>query len=131
MEVIFEVLFEIFGELILQVVFEALAEVGIHLTRKEGAEARPRSGWRLMVGYTLLGLIVGGVSLLVFSHSLAHSHNGRLATLLLVPLLAALSTVMLGKLRTRKGQALAGIDRFMYAYLFALSMASVRYSWAQ
>ncbi|WP_342619633.1 hypothetical protein [Rhodoferax sp. GW822-FHT02A01] len=130
MEFIFEVLFEIFGELILQVLFEALAEVGIHLTRRH-ADAQPRSGWRLMIGYSVLGLIVGALSLLVFSHSLAHSHNGRLATLLLVPLLAALSTVLLGKLRTRKGQTLAGIDRFMYAYLFALGMASVRYCWAQ
>jgi hypothetical protein len=130
MEFIFEVLFEIFGELILQVLFEALAEVGVHLTRRQSADA-PRSGWRLMIGYTVLGLLAGALSLLVFSHSLAHTRNGRLATLLLVPLLAALSTVLLGKLRVRKGQALAGIDRFMYAYLFAMAMACVRFAWAQ
>jgi hypothetical protein len=130
MEVIFEALFEIFGELILQVLFEALAEVGVHLTRKDTSEQAPRSPTLLVVGYAVLGVIAGAASLLVFSQSLAHTHNGRLATLLLVPLAAALTTVLLGRWRVRKGQTPAGIDRFMYAYLFALGMASVRYVFA-
>lgn len=130
MEIIFEALFEIFGELILQVLFEALAEVGIHLTRKDAGTQPPRSRTLLVMGYALLGVVAGGVSLLVFSQSLAHTHNGRLATLVLVPLAAALSTVWIGRLRARKGQTPAGIDRFMYAYLFALGMACVRYVFA-
>ena len=130
MEVIFEALFEIFGELILQVLFEALAEVGVHLTRKDTSGQAPRSPTLLVVGYAVLGVIAGAASLLVFSQSLAHTHNGRLATLLLVPLAAALTTMFLGRWRVRKGQTAAGIDRFMYAYLFALGMASVRYVFA-
>lgn len=130
MEVIFEALFEIFGELILQVLFEALAEVGVHLTRKDASEQAPRSPTLLVLGYAVLGVIAGALSLLVFSQSLAHTHNGRLATLLLVPLAAAFSTILLGRWRVRKGQAQAGIDRFMYAYIFALGMACVRYVFA-
>jgi len=130
MEVIFEALFEIFGELILQVLFEALAEVGIHLRRKDANNQPPRSRTLLVIGYALLGVIAGGVSLLVFSHSLAHTHNGRVVTLLLVPLAAALMTVWLGKWRARRGQEPVSLDRFMYAYLFALGMGCVRYAFA-
>lgn len=130
MESLFEALFEIFGELILQVLFEALAAVGVHITRKDASEQAPRSPTLLVVGYAVLGIIAGALSLLVFSQSLAHTHNGRLATLLLVPLAAALTTVMLGRWRVRKGQTPADIDRFMYAYLFALGMACVRYVFA-
>lgn len=130
MEVLFELLFEIFGEVLLQVVFEALAEVGIHLTRGRVAHAQSRSKWRLMLGYSILGALAGAVSLLLFSHSLAHSHNGRLATLLLAPVIAAATTVALGKWRTSKGQEPVPLDRMAYAYLFALGLAAVRYAWA-
>jgi len=130
MEALFELLFDIFGELLLQIVFEALAEAGIHLTHGEVKHPESRSKWRLMLGYPLLGAMAGGLSLLVFSHSLAHGHNGRLATLLLAPVFAAASTVAIGRWRACRGQEAVGIDRIAYAYLFALGMAIVRYHWA-
>jgi len=130
MEVLFELLFEVFGEAILQIIFEALAEVGIHVTRGRVDHAASTSKWRLMVGYPLLGAMVGGLSLLVFSHSLAHNPTARLATLLLAPLVAACATVAIGRWRTRRGQDTVGIDRMAYAYLFALGFAAVRYRFA-
>lgn len=130
MEVLFELLFEIFGEALIQIVFEALAEVGIHLARGRVDHAQSRSKWRLMLGYSLLGLLAGGLSLLVFSHSLAHSPAARLATLLLAPMAAAATTVALGRWRARRGQEGVGIDRLAYAYLFALGFAAVRYRFA-
>lgn len=129
-EALFELVLETFGELILQVVLQALTEAGVHLTRQEKQEEAQRSPLLRLLGYALLGSIAGSFSLLVFSQSLAHTHNGRLATLLLVPLLAALCSVLMGRLRVRKGQTPADIDRFMYAYLFALAMACVRYVYA-
>lgn len=130
LEALLELLFETFGEVLLQILFEALAEVGIHLTRGRIEHPQSQSKWRLLLGYPLLGAIAGGVSLLVFSHSLAHSHGGRLATLLLAPVLAAASTVAIGHWRVRRGQQVVNIDRTAYAYLFALGMAAVRYHWA-
>lgn len=129
-EFLFEVLFEIFGDVLLQVVLEALAEVGVHLTRGKTEQLQPRSAWRLMLGYSLFGAIVGGLSLLVFPMALAHTNTGRTATLLIAPLVAALSTVALGRMRVKRGQQPAGIDRFMYSYLFALALAVVRHVWA-
>ena len=122
-------LFEVFGEAILQVVFEVLAEVGIHLARGKAPHAESRRAWRL-VGYPILGAMVGGLSLLVFSHSFAHSHAARVATFLLAPLAAAGSVVFLGILRAKRGQEPVALDRFVYGYLFALGFACVRYVWA-
>jgi uncharacterized membrane protein len=120
-------LLEVFAEALLQIAMEALAEVGIHLARGKVEHPESRSKWRLIVGYPILGAIAGGLSLLVFPHSLAHGHNGRLATLLLVPVFAAATTVALGRWRARRGQEPVNIDRMAYAYLFALGMAAVRY----
>jgi len=129
-EALFELLLETFGELILQVVLQALTEVGVHLTRHEKQEEAQRSPILRLLGYALLGSFAGSLSLLVFPLSLAHTHSGRLATLLLVPLLAALCSVGIGRIRVRKGQTPADMDRFMYAYLFALAMACIRYLFA-
>ena len=130
MEVLFELLFEFFGEVILQVVFEALAEVGIHLRRDAQRDPESRSAWRLVLGYPLLGAILGGLSLLLFPNSLAHAHAARIATFLLAPVAAGLAMVALGAWRARHGQQRNSLDRFVYAYLLALGMAAVRYVWA-
>lgn len=127
MEFLIEVLLEICGEAILQIVFEALAEVGIHITRGKWRHTGARSVWRLVVGYLLLGVILGGLSLLVFSQSFAHSHFARVATLLLAPLGAAGATMVLGSLLRRCGQAPVKLDQFLYAYLFAVGFAWVRF----
>jgi hypothetical protein len=129
-ELLFELLFEIVGDVLLQVVLEALAEVGVHLVRGKMEHPKSTTAWRLMVGYTLFGAIVGGLSLLVLPAALAHSEVGRTATLLIAPVCAALSTVAIGRIRVKRGQEPAGIDRFMYSYLFALALAVVRHLWA-
>ena len=129
-ELLFELIFEIFGEVLLQIVLEALAEAGVHLVRGRTEHPKSTTAWRLMLGYTLFGAIVGGLSLLLVPHALTHSHAGRIATLLVAPLCAALSTVAIGRLRVRRGQQPVGLDRFMVSYLFALSLAVVRHLWA-
>jgi hypothetical protein len=112
-EVLFELLFEVFGEALLQVAFEALAEVGIHVTRGKVAHAESRSAWRLVLGYPMVGAIAGGPSLVVMSHSFAHTHAARVATLVLAPLAAASATTAIGVVRARRGQQLVSLDRFV------------------
>ena len=42
-----------------------------------------------------------------------------------------LAMMMLGRLRAKKGQDLVQLDRFGYAFTFALSMALIRFFWAR
>ena len=130
MEVLFELIFEIFGEVILQIVFEALAEVGIHLIRPKDRQGDAPSVGRLVIGYPLIGAVAGALSLLLFPHSFTHTHPARIATLVLAPFVAAASMVLLGAARARQGQQLVSLDRFAYAYLFALGPGVIRFIFA-
>jgi hypothetical protein len=133
MEFLFELFFELFGEIFVQVLFESLAEVGIHIFRKrkgdQGEGAAP-STWRLVIGYSALGLLAGAVSLMIFPNSLMHTRAGRITSLVLSPIASGLAMAMIGAWRKKRGQQTLDIDRFAYGYVFALAMALVRFNWA-
>jgi hypothetical protein len=129
LEFIFELLFEFFGELLLQIIFELLAELGLRTARD--VERAPPKAWLAVLGYVLMGAAAGGLSLWIMPQLLMHSHNAQLANLLLTPLLAGAAMTALGAWRARREQTLMRLDRFTYGYLFALSMAVVRYAFGQ
>ena len=123
-----EAIVEILGELLLQLVLEVLAEVGLHAVR-EPLRARPNPALAA-TGYLLFGLAAGALSLLVAPHSFVHG-DARLLNLVLAPLLAGLAMRALGAWRTRRGQAVVRLDRFLYGYLFAVALAIVRFQFAR
>lgn len=128
MEFVFEFLLQLLGELALQALFELLAELG--LRSLADTLGRPRNAWLSSIGFLLWGILAGGISLLIFSRSAIHNPQLRLANLVVTPVLVGTGMMLLGRLRERKGQELVRLDRFGYAFLFALSMAAVRYIWA-
>lgn len=121
-----ELLVEVFGELLLQLLFEALAEIGLHVFRKPGGDANP-SAWLRAAGYVLLGLLAGGLSLWLHPQSFIHSTAGRLGNLLLAPVAVGLGMSILGAWRRQRGQQTLGLDHFAYGYVFALAMSLVRF----
>ncbi|MCJ2187784.1 hypothetical protein [Novosphingobium beihaiensis] len=128
MEFLFELLFQFLGELLLQFLVELFAEMGMHAM---GQVFSRRPSPRLAVaGFTLWGIVAGAISLVVFPHSAIHNPALRLANLFLTPLLAGGGMLLLGRLRAKKGQDLVRLDRFGYAFLFAFTMALMRYNWA-
>lgn len=128
MEFLFELLFQFFGELFLQLVLEFFAEMGL---RSLGQVLRKKPNRRLAIaGYTLWGALAGGISLLMFPHSAIHDPALRLANLAVTPILMGLAMMLLGKLRAARGQELMRLDQFGYGFLFAFTMALVRYNWA-
>lgn len=126
MEILFELLFEFVGELLLQVVFEAIAEVGLHRVRNP--LRKPPNPWLAAIGYAIFGAVAGGLSLLVFPALFMPSHGARLANLIVAPILAGAAMAALGAWRRRHDQDLIRLDRFAYGYIFALAMAAVRFA---
>jgi nitroreductase len=122
-----ELLVEVFGELLLQLLFEGLAEIGLHVFRKPDGGQADRGAWLRALGYGLLGLLAGGLSLWLRPQSFIHSSLGRLGNLLLVPVAMGLAMAIVGAWRKRRGQQILGIDHFAYGYVFALGMSLVRY----
>jgi uncharacterized membrane-anchored protein len=130
MEFLFELLFEFFGEIMVQVVFEALASAGLHIVRDPDAPPRTTNPWLLIFGYALLGAVAGGLSLLVFSHALVDAPTARLVNLVVAPVAGGLAMAVIGAWRQRRDMAGIALDRFTYGYVFAFAMALVRFHWA-
>jgi len=126
MEFLFELLFELFGEVLLQVLGELLAEWGVHLTRP-AERRRPPHPLFTLLGYALLGLAVGALSLLWLPHSLLPSKGLRLANLVLSPLLSGAVLAWIGHWRAQRGSPVPVRNRFMQGLVFAFAMAAVRY----
>jgi hypothetical protein len=124
-----ELLFQLLGELLLQAVFELLAELGVR--GLEETIKRPRSPWLSAIGFLLWGAMAGVISLLIFPASPMDDPILRQLNLIATPIVVGIGMMLLGRLREKKGQQLVRLDRFGYAFIFAFSMALVRFIWAR
>ena len=120
-----DAIFQLIGELLLQVVVEALGELGLH-SLGEPFRRKPNA-WMAALGYTLFGLIGGLLSLLVVTHLLVPPQYA-LANLVISPIVAGLVMSGIGSWRRRRGDPVLRIDRFGDAFLFALVFAGVRFA---
>ncbi|NLR39002.1 hypothetical protein [Novosphingobium sp. ERW19] len=128
MEFFFEIFLQFFGELIVQVLAEILADFG--LRAMADPLRKPRSPVLSTVGYALWGAIAGAISLFLFPASAIRNPVFRAINLAVTPLAIAAVMALLGKARNKRGRLLVRLDRFGYAYVFALFMAVVRFIWA-
>jgi hypothetical protein len=122
-----EFLFEVCGEFLVQLVLEALAEAGLHVA--SGEARKPPSPILAALGYALFGALAGGISVWIFPHNFVPA-PWRIANTLVTPVLAGWAMAALGAWRERRGQNRVRLDQFSYGYLFALSLALVRFNFA-
>ena len=125
MEFLLEALFQIAGEFLLQIFFEAAVELGLSWFNR--GDRRPVHPLVAVCGFFGWGLLAGFISLWPFPNSLIANHSLRILNLVFTPAAAGSVMTLIGKLRQRRGQALVGLDRFFYAFAFALAMALIRY----
>ena len=123
-----EALLEFIGEFLLQALVEALLELGLHsLAEPFNKQANP---WLAAAGYAIFGAVIGGLSLLLFPENLTPA-PWRIVNLIVTPLAAGTLMATIGRWRAKRGEHLFRIDRFSYGYLFALSLALVRFAFAE
>ncbi|MFZ6748851.1 hypothetical protein [Undibacterium sp. Ren11W] len=122
-----EFIFELLGEFLLQVIVEAFIEIGFHSFAEP--LRRPPNPWLAAIALILLGAILGGLSLLVFPNNLV-PQAWRVFNLIATPIAVGAAMTIIGAWRASSGQSLLRIDRFSYGYLFALSIALVRFNFA-
>jgi len=131
-------LFEILAELLLQLVVEFLAEIGVRWFDKTSRETRSRkpdrkeesSPWMAALGYAAFGAAAGYVSTLIFPEHMT-PEAWRYVHLLVTPVLAGIAMMLFGRWRQRRGDTVLRIDRFACGYLFALAFALVRLALAE
>ncbi len=141
MEFIFEIIFELFGELFIQIGGEAIADLFEFKVTQRRADRlgltahtpSPPTFWQALgkcLIYTVVGSAIGWLSIWLFPHLLIRNDVLQIVYIAIAPVLAALAMVWLGKWRHKRDQPAIGFDRFMYAYCFALSMAVIRHAYA-
>lgn len=129
MEFILEVLLQFFGEILLQLLFECLAELGFRSLAN--TLEKPQHPLFSTVGFMLWGAIAGGISLSIFPHSPISNTHLRQANLLITPIIVGGIMMLIGRERDRRGQHLVRLDQFGYAFVFAFTMALVRFIWVR
>lgn len=125
-----EVLAQILFEFILQIFGELLLALGVRALKEPLKKREERDLGFAFVGYSLLGLAIGGLSLLIFPHSFAHNPQARNIGLLLIPLLSGLVMAGLGWLHIRQGKRQIRLDSFSYGSICAFGIAIVRFKFA-
>ena len=129
MEFLLEVLFELFGEVILQLGFEFLARFGMpFVTTPFRRAAHPLVAG---LGYAALGGVAGGLSLWLLPALFIRSHALQVANALVTPLLCASVMSALGAWRRRHDRQTVLLDRFAYSFIFAFAMALLRLRFGQ
>jgi hypothetical protein len=118
-ELFADVLFEIAGEALLDLAQRAIAEV-----LETSSSMRPEFA---SLGYALLGVLAGGLSVLIFPHPLVRPSKIHGISLLVSPLVTGLVMFLIGSLLRRQGKKAVQIESFGYGFAFALGMALIRY----
>lgn len=127
MEIIAELLLGFIVEVVIPVVAEIAFDVLLHSLGQPFVARERRNSVLTGIGYCLFGLILGGLSLLVFPRSFVRSERFHGINLLITPLVAGLVMGAIGRWRERHGQAILRFDSFVYGFVFAFAMALVRF----
>jgi hypothetical protein len=128
-EFILEIIVQFLLELLVQVVGQFLFEVGLHALAEPFRKAP--NPLVAAFGYVLLGVILGALTVWLFPAYMVKIPALRWVNLVLTPVLVGCCMWLLGVWRLKHGQCVLRIDRFSYGYLFALSVALVRFVWAR
>ena len=120
-----EFIFQILGEILVQAIAEALVELGLHSLAEPFR--KPPNPWLAAVGYAIFGATAGGISIWLFPSNFVVGEVLRLVNLVVTPVAIGLLMCLMGTWRTRRGNSVLRIDRFSYGFLFAFSLALVRF----
>lgn len=133
-EIILQVLgwiFQFLGELLLQVLFEAIAELFGHAVKEPFRRPRPVRPWLAAMGYLIFGAAAGGFTVWLVPELFIKAQWLRTANLLLTPVVAGLVMEAIGSWRERRDKEVLRLESFAYGFCFAFAMAVVRYAFGK
>ena len=141
MEILFEILSALIG-LLLEALLELAAEAALDLFSRGVAgvltdlfeTSEGRNPVLAALGYAVLGVLAGALSIQVLPHPLVHrQHPSRFHGISLVvsPVITGFAMSALGSILRRHGKKVVPIESFWFGFAFALGMALVRFFFAK
>jgi hypothetical protein len=121
------IVFEVFGEALLQLAVEVIIALADRSVRSVSDESKAVNPVFAIAGYLSLGVAVGFVSLVLFPYPIFHPSKFHGVSLLASPILTGLAMSLMGTLLRRKGKQAMRIESFGYGFTFALGMAVMRF----
>ena len=118
-ELFFDVLFEVAGEALLDLVLRAIAKVFGRVPFANPVVAS--------AGFMVLGALAGGLSLVVFPHPIVPPTRLHGISVLISPIITGLVMSLIGSGLSRRGKKTTQIESFGYGFAFAFGMALTRY----
>lgn len=136
MEIFVEIIIQLVGwimqllcELLLQFFGELIAELIGRSVKEPFRRPKPIRPWLAAIGYGVFGAIAGTISLWVLPALFISVEWLRIVNLITTPIAAGLMMARLGAWREKRDQETIRLDTFAYGFIFALTMALVRFVW--
>lgn len=120
-----DVLLELILYVFVECAFELLSQA-FSTALKPEVRPGPISKILAGIGWFGIGAISGLLLTVFFPYRFIRITPFPEFSLLVIPVLAALTMVGIGRLRVWQGKPLVRLDRFAYAYIFAFGMALAR-----
>ena len=131
MEIIFELLFQLFLELIFHGLFEVFGNgVRRGLTSVPRKDDTPFDPLLEVSLYALMGAIAGGISLWLVPLHLLKSPALQVLSLAITPIILGFLFEGFGRWKTNNDKPRYLVDRFSYGFTFALTMGLIRFFFA-
>lgn len=115
---------EFLFEFLLQVVLEIFGDVVIHAVAEE---RRIRNVALAFLGYAAAGVCVGFATVYFFPSHFIDRPDLRTVNLAVTPVAIAAAMAWYGAVRRKREKDVVGFEKFIFAYVFALAVAAVRY----
>jgi hypothetical protein len=118
-------------EIIGQVVFEGLAELGWESVKHSARRERHSNPVLAATGHFVMGLFAGVLSLLIFGRRLTPQSNVRGLSLVLSPIGTGIAMHWMGKFWGERGRDRPALFSFRAGAIFAFGMALVRFAYLE
>lgn len=126
-EVIFEFIFGVIGEVISQFIFEIGAEFGIVSIKEAFQRTEEPNSILSIVGLVILGLLLGFVSALIYPEKILSKHHLTGIGFVILPIVTGLTSNIFGNWRREKGKYTSYLATFWGGFFFSLSWVAVRW----
>lgn len=123
------VLFEILVEILLQLAFNVLLELGIESIKHSVKQRKEADPILAGLGYILLGGVLGGISAFAVPWRITRGVPLRLLGLALYPVICGTVMRALGERRRRRGFETTRLTSFWGGACFAFGMSVARFFW--